>query len=138
DRGRLSTRRRNEKREAANKKGAALVGPPLTMFSSAADALMLGFDPLAVGHFTFVDSQAETALRIGANPRLENHRSAFLAIVRKWDQSAIVTLLALRQLHHTTPPVRPAITGPAQSYPTQQPNSTWPLTWQSARFCACL
>src|SRR5216684_1283243 len=103
------------------------------MFGSAADALVLALDPLAVGHFTFVDSEAETALGIGANPCLENHRSAFLAIVRKWDQSAIVTLLALRQLHHTTPPVRPAIASPAQSYPTQQPNSTWPLTWQDRK-----
>src|SRR5713226_8111196 len=83
------------------------------MFGSAADELVLGFDPLAVGHFTFVDSQAEAALGIGANPRLENHRSAFLAIVRKWDQSAIVTLLALRQLHHTTPPMRPVSSRPS-------------------------
>src|SRR5579863_619184 len=80
----------------------------------AADASVLGFDPLAVGHFALVDSQAEAALGVRANPRLENDRSAFLAIVRKWNKSAIVTLLALRQLHHTTPPVRPASSRPTQ------------------------
>jgi hypothetical protein len=61
---------------------------------------MLGLNALAVGYFAFVYSQTETAIGIGARPCLENYRSAFLAIIRKWNESAIIALLALRQLHH--------------------------------------
>src|SRR5579863_6328370 len=84
------------------------------MNGSAAGASVLGLDPFAVSHFAFVHAQAEAALGVGANPSLENHRSALLAVVRKWNQGAIVTLLALRQLHHTTPPVQPANARPSQ------------------------
>src|SRR6202158_5617093 len=106
------------------------------MFVSAVDVLVLGLDPLAVCHFTFVDSQTEAALGVGADPRLENHRSAFLAIVRKWNQSAIVTLLALRQLHNTPPPVRPALPARPKAIRPKNLFQLRPLTGAAGRICA--
>jgi hypothetical protein len=49
--------------------------------SDAPGASVLGFDTSAVRYFPLVDSQAEAAIRIGAGPRFEDHRSAFLPIV---------------------------------------------------------
>jgi hypothetical protein len=62
--------------------------------------LVFGFDSPAVRNFALVHAKAETAIRIRTNPSLEQHRSAFLSIVRQGNQRARVTLLALRPLHH--------------------------------------
>src|SRR5271166_5486251 len=78
---------------------------------------VLGFNTLAVGHLALVHPQAETAFRIGADPSLENHRSAFLPVIRKWYQCPIVALLALRQLHRPRPPSRRP-PGPAHQHYT--------------------
>jgi hypothetical protein len=61
---------------------------------------MFGFDAFSVRYFAFIHSQTEAAIGVGASPRLKDHRSAFLTIIREWNESAIVALLALRQLHH--------------------------------------
>jgi hypothetical protein len=34
---------------------------------------VLGFDSFSVSYFTFVHSQAETTIRVGARPRLKNY-----------------------------------------------------------------
>jgi hypothetical protein len=81
------------------KKGGPLTSRPGTEKKGRS---VLGFDPPAVGDLAFIDSQAKATIGVGAGPRLENDRSAFLPIVRKWNQGAIVALLALRQLHHPT------------------------------------
>jgi hypothetical protein len=62
--------------------------------------LVFRFDSPAVRNFALVHPQAETAIRIRANPGLEQHRSAFLSIIGQGNQRARVTLLALRPLHH--------------------------------------
>ena len=62
--------------------------------------LVLRFDSSSVRHFALVHAQAEAAIRIGADPRLEHYRSAFLSVIRQWNKCAIVTFLALRPLHH--------------------------------------
>jgi hypothetical protein len=62
--------------------------------------LVLCFDSSSVRHFAFVHPQAEAAIRIGADPRLEENRSAFLSVIRQGNKCAIVTFLALRPLHH--------------------------------------
>src|SRR5258708_35582628 len=62
--------------------------------------LVLGFNSPAVGNLALVNAQAEAAIRIRANPSLEQHRSAFLPIIRQGNQRARITLLALRPLHH--------------------------------------
>src|SRR5581483_3016732 len=67
---------------------------------------VFGFDPLAVGYFALVHPQAEATFRISADPCLENNRSAFLPVIRKWYQCPVVALLALRQLHRPRPPSR--------------------------------
>src|ERR1700719_555365 len=62
--------------------------------------LVFRLDSPAVRNFALVYAQAETTIGIRANPCLEQHRSAFLSIVRQGNQRARVTLLALRPLHH--------------------------------------
>jgi hypothetical protein len=62
--------------------------------------LVLRFDSSSVRHFTFVHAQAEAAIRIGADPRLEENRSALLSVIRQGNKCASVTFLALRPLHH--------------------------------------
>ena len=62
--------------------------------------LVLRFDSPAVRHFAFIYAQAETAIRIRAYPSFEHYRRALLSIVGQGNQRAIVTLLALRPLHH--------------------------------------
>src|SRR5579862_2676125 len=61
---------------------------------------MFSFDTATVGHFAFVDAEAEAAFGIGAHPSLEQHGSAFLTIIRKRDQVSVIALLALRPVHH--------------------------------------
>src|ERR1700687_956204 len=67
---------------------------------AARGCLMLRFDSFAVRDFALIDAQAEAAIRIGTGPRLKNHRSALLPIIRERYKRAIVAFLALRQLHH--------------------------------------
>ena len=62
--------------------------------------LVLCFDSSSVRHFPLVHSQAEAAIRIGADPRLEENRSALLSVIRQGNKCASVTFLALRPLHH--------------------------------------
>ena len=61
---------------------------------------VLGLDTPAVSYLALVDAQAETAVRIRANPSLEQDRRAFLPVIGQGNQRARVTLLALRPLHH--------------------------------------
>jgi hypothetical protein len=70
------------------------------VYSKTGKQLVFRLDSPAVGNFTLVYAQAETAIGIRANPCLEQHRSAFLSVVRQGNQRARVTLLALRPLHH--------------------------------------
>ena len=62
--------------------------------------LVLCFDSSSVRHFPLVHSQAEAAIRIGADPRLEENRSTLLSVIRQGNKCASVTFLALRPLHH--------------------------------------
>src|SRR5580704_1093010 len=66
----------------------------------AVKQLVFRLDSPTVGNFALVYAQAETAIRVRANPCLEQHRSAFLSVVGQGNQRARVTLLALRPLHH--------------------------------------
>ena len=68
--------------------------------SATESQLVLCFDSSSVRHFPLVHSQAEAAIRIGADPRLEENRSALLSVIRQGNKCASVTFLALRPLHH--------------------------------------
>src|SRR5713101_4486210 len=86
------------KRTGAIKKGDPSGSPKSP--KNRESQLVLGLDSSPVGHFALVHAQAEAAIRIGADPRLEHYRSAFLSVIRQWNKCAIVTFLALRPLHH--------------------------------------
>src|SRR5262245_17326703 len=60
---------------------------------------MLEVDLLAVGDFALVDAQREPAFRVGTNPRLEEDRSAFLAVIGQRNERSAVALQALRKVH---------------------------------------
>src|SRR3954463_4007277 len=89
--------------------------------SASADAKSaLALDPFAVGHFTLVDADREPALRVGADPDLEDHRAACLPVIRQRDHRPIPTLLALRKMHRRRGPhPRPTKSSPLRS-------SRWP------------
>jgi hypothetical protein len=87
-----------KRQKLRDKKKGSPRGLPLQIVANR--RLVLGLDSPAVCHFAFVHAQTETAIRIRTYPRLEQHRSAFLPVVRQGNQRASVTLLALRPLHH--------------------------------------
>jgi hypothetical protein len=87
------------KQKAEQKKGDPS-GPPKNPKNEAKSQLVLGLDSSPVGHFALVHAQAEAAIRIGADPRLEENRSALLSVIRQGNKCASVTFLALRPLHH--------------------------------------
>ena len=65
--------------------------------------LVLGFDPLTVAYFPFVDPDRETAVGIGTGPSFEHDRGSVLAVVRQRDHQPIIAFLAFRQVHlHTS------------------------------------
>jgi hypothetical protein len=68
----------NKRQKNAGKKGQ----PARAALQIVADNLsVLGLDSPAVCHFALVHAQTETAIGIRTDPRLEQHRSAFLPVV---------------------------------------------------------
>ena len=70
-------------------------------------ASVLEVNLFAVGDLALVHAKGKAALRIRADPGLEQHRSAFLPVIRERNQRSAVALQALREIHRRLLPYAP-------------------------------
>jgi hypothetical protein len=78
----------NSQRRETGSGLSARAGRRINQASAQDDAResVLRFDSFSVSDLSLIDSERKSTIRIGAGPSLKYYGSAFLAIIRQWNQ----------------------------------------------------